>query len=100
MHCFQPIPAELFELNPFEKIGTDWMLITAEKKGKPNTMTASWGGFGVLWGKNVAYIVIFTELLRCGSANFVRRIHFAYPTRRSTSSLVRRRVWVFSPRAR
>ena len=25
------------------------------------------------------------------------RIHFAYHTRRSTSSLVRRRVWVFSP---
>ena len=44
--------------------------------------------------------IIFTELLRCGSANSVRRIHFAYPTRRSTSSLVRRRVWVSSPKAK
>ena len=34
------------------------MLITAEKEGKINTMTASWGGVGVLWGKNMvtAYI--------------------------------------------
>ena len=31
--------------------------------------------------------IIFTELLRCGSANSVRRIHFAYHTRRSTSTL-------------
>jgi len=23
-----------------------------------NTITASWGGFGVLWGKNVAFIFI------------------------------------------
>ena len=74
MHCFQPIPSELFELNPFEKIGTDWMLITAEKNGKPNTMTASWGGFGVIWGKNVAYIVVresrYTKEMIDGSDTF------------------------------
>ena len=74
MHCFQSIPSELFEINPFEKIGTDWMLITAEKKGKPNTMTASWGGFGVLWGKNVAYIVVresrYTKEMIDGSDTF------------------------------
>ena len=34
------------------------MLITAEKDGKVNTMTASWGGFGVMWDKNVAFVVI------------------------------------------
>ena len=44
--------------NPFQMIGQDWMLITAEKEGKVNTMTASWGGLGVMWGKNVAFIVI------------------------------------------
>ena len=31
--------------------------------------------------------IIFTELLRCGSANFVRRIHFAYPTRRCDATV-------------
>ncbi|WP_342664666.1 flavin reductase family protein [Succinispira mobilis] len=34
------------------------MLITAAKEGKSNTMTASWGGLGVMWGKKVAYVVI------------------------------------------
>lgn len=36
-----------------------WMLITASKPdGTVNTMTASWGGFGVMWNKEVAFIVI------------------------------------------
>ena len=43
---------------PFEMIGKDWMLITAEKDGKVNTMTASWGGMGVIWNKNVAFVFI------------------------------------------
>ena len=40
-------------LDPFSKIGQDWMLITAGKPGNFNTMTASWGQVGVLWNKNV-----------------------------------------------
>ena len=52
------------EITPFEidnamkLIGKDWMLITAAKGDKVNTMTASWGNMGVLWNKNVciAYI--------------------------------------------
>lgn len=55
---FKEIQAENFSYNPFQTIGKDWLLITAEKEGNVNTMTASWGGFGVMWGKNVAYIVI------------------------------------------
>lgn len=58
MHTFQPFPTELFETNPFTKIGKEWMLITAGSKEKVNTMTASWGGLGVLWGKNVVYIFV------------------------------------------
>ncbi|MCL1819879.1 MAG: flavin reductase [Oscillospiraceae bacterium] len=44
--------------NVFEEIGKRWMLITAEKDGKVNTMTASWGGLGIMWGLPVAYVVI------------------------------------------
>lgn len=44
--------------NAFEKIGKQWMLITASKGDKVNAMTASWGGVGVMWGKNVAYIFV------------------------------------------
>lgn len=36
-----------------------WMLITAAKPdGTVNTMTASWGGFGVMWNKEVVFVVI------------------------------------------
>ena len=52
------IQPEQFDKNAFQMIGKDWMLVTAEKDGKVNTMTASWGGAGVMWGKNVAFVVI------------------------------------------
>jgi len=58
MNKFVEIKPEELNKSPFQLIGTDWMLVTAEKDNKVNTMTASWGGFGVMWGKNVAYIVI------------------------------------------
>ena len=58
MHTFQPFPIDLLEINPFLKIGKEWALVTAGDKKKANTMTVSWGGVGVLWGKNVAYIFI------------------------------------------
>ena len=57
-HYFQPIDLELVDKSPFQLIGKDWMLVTTSKGDKVNTMTASWGGFGVMWGKDVVYIVI------------------------------------------
>ena len=51
------LPEQLNE-NPFKMIGQDWMLITAQKKDRTNMMTASWGGLGVLWGKNAATVYI------------------------------------------
>lgn len=58
MHSFQPVSVDLMECNPFEKIGKEWMLVTAGNEEKANTMTASWGGMGVMWGQNVVYVVI------------------------------------------
>lgn len=58
MHTFQPMPADMLEFNPFTKIGKEWALVTAGTRAKANTMTVSWGGVGVLWGKNVAFIFI------------------------------------------
>jgi flavin reductase (DIM6/NTAB) family NADH-FMN oxidoreductase RutF len=40
--------------NVFDLVGGQWMLITAGKMDSFNTMTASWGCFGVLWRKPVA----------------------------------------------
>ena len=47
-----------FNENVFNMIGNDWLLLTAKKDGRVNTMTASWGGLGILWNKKVAYIFI------------------------------------------
>ena len=58
-----------FEISPaaldgvFDLIGKDWMLITAKGKNEAgeqtvNTMTASWGGMGVLWQKPVAFLFV------------------------------------------
>ncbi|ELC8442816.1 flavin reductase family protein [Clostridium perfringens] len=58
MDKFIKIKNEELKESPFKLIGKDWMLITAKKDDKVNTMTASWGGLGVMWGKDVAYIVV------------------------------------------
>lgn len=58
MNNFKEIKPEMMKKNPFEAIGKDWMLITAGNQDKANTMTASWGGLGVMYGKNVAFVVI------------------------------------------
>lgn len=45
--------------NVFKAIGDEWMLITAvNSKNKVNTMTASWGGLGVLWNKPVCFCFV------------------------------------------
>ena len=44
--------------NPFELISTQWMLISAGSANSWNTMTASWGGLGVLWGAPAATIYL------------------------------------------
>ena len=46
------------DFNPFNKIGKEWMLLTAGDKDKFNTMTASWGFAGVIWGKNAVEVVV------------------------------------------
>ncbi len=55
---FKEILCSEFLYNPFTVVGKEWLLITAEKNGKVNTMTASWGGFGHMWNKDVVNIVV------------------------------------------
>ena len=58
MNNFHEISTKDLADNTFKMIGNDWMLVTAKKDNQVNTMTASWGGLGVMWGKDVAYVVI------------------------------------------
>lgn len=54
---FRKIDIQDLQINPFLSIGKDWLLITAGNE-TVNTMTASWGGLGVLWNQNVATVYI------------------------------------------
>lgn len=58
MNTIKEIRPEDLNESAFQLIGNDWMLITAKKEDKVNTMTASWGSFGIMWGKNVVSIVL------------------------------------------
>jgi len=49
---------EMLSDNVFRIINEDWMLITAGRPEKFNTMTASWGGMGILWGRKVCFCFI------------------------------------------
>lgn len=58
MSRFKEISPEEVTENPFKLIGSDWMLVTSGTKTKFNTMTASWGGVGIMWNKPVAFTFI------------------------------------------
>ena len=48
------------KFNPFNLIGGEWMLVTAGNElSGCNTMTASWGHLGCLWGHNDPTAVIY-----------------------------------------
>lgn len=50
-------PSEIPD-NPIQLIGQEWMLVTAGNAESFNTMTASWGGLGVLWSRPAAFIFV------------------------------------------
>ncbi len=52
------ISPEEINKNTFHLIDKDWMLITAGVLTDFNTMTASWGGFGILWNQAVTFIFV------------------------------------------
>lgn len=71
---WKEVSPEQWEGNVFNKIGKQWMLISAEHDDRVNAMTASWGGMGVLWNKPVAFIFVrpqrFTKPLLDASSHF------------------------------
>lgn len=51
------LPTEI-KGNLMDAIANEWMLVTAGNKNSYNTMTASWGFTGEMWGKKCAICVI------------------------------------------
>lgn len=58
MAKFKEISAFEITQNIFDLIGKDWALVTSGNADKFNTMTISWGGAGIMWGKPVAFTFI------------------------------------------
>lgn len=65
MSNFTKISPEQITDNSFKLIGKDWMLVTSADESENlsggknyNTMTASWGGVGIMWNKPVAFVFI------------------------------------------
>ena len=58
MSEFREISAKEITENPFKLIGDDWALVTGGSKENFNTMTISWGGVGIMWGKPCAFTFI------------------------------------------
>ena len=56
----QEINYKDMQFNPFNLIGGEWMFVTAgNEQSGCNTMTASWGHLGCLWGHNDPTAVIY-----------------------------------------
>lgn len=55
---FKEIKPEALTWNPFTEIGKTWFLVTAGDEEKANTMTVSWGGLGIFWGKPAATVYL------------------------------------------
>jgi len=55
---FETVDIETLTDNPWRLIGKEWMLVTAGDSASWNTMTASWGGLGVLWSLSVAFVFV------------------------------------------
>lgn len=60
LNLTQTDPSKLTD-NLIRLIASDWMLVTAGTREKFNTMTASWGGMGYLWNRNVVFVFVRPE---------------------------------------
>ena len=58
MKGYSVVPVDKMEGNVVDRISNQWMLVTAGDGEKCDTMTASWGGIGFVWGTPAATVYI------------------------------------------
>ena len=96
--AFKEVAIESLEFNPFTKISKEWMLVTAGDEKKSNTMTASWGGVGIMWGKNIATAYIRPQ--RYTKKFMDETGMYTLPVRRLQKSIKRMRICIRKRRRR
>jgi len=57
-HDLNKIEPQDIDQNVFRLIDDDWFLLSAGNTDAFNTMTASWGGMGILWNKPVVFCFV------------------------------------------
>lgn len=78
MSTFTKIDASEFSTNPFESFGKGWALVSAEKEGKVNAMTISWGTMGIMWHKPSVTIVLRPQRYTRGYVNEAERFSLSF----------------------
>lgn len=73
MESFKPIDVKTLQENVFRLMDDDWMLVTAGEPDYFNTMTASWGGMGILWERPIALAFVRPQ-------RFTRKFMDGYPS--------------------
>lgn len=58
--AFKEISLKELSVNAFTTINDEWLLICTRDcdNQRENMMTASWGGFGILWNRAVCYLFV------------------------------------------
>ncbi len=56
--AFESIDHRAISKDVWSLLSKDWMLVTAGSESKWNTMTASWGGFAVIWNLDLAIALV------------------------------------------
>ena len=70
MENFREVDVATVDENFIRVIGAEWMLVTAGDGRTCNTMTASWGMAGEMWGRHAVMVVIRPQRYTC---EFVER---------------------------
>ena len=58
---WRKITAAELKDNAFSLFRNDWMLLATGTRNEKNAMTISWGGMGVLWGRDVVTVYVSTS---------------------------------------
>lgn len=58
---FKKMELSDLQCNPFDMIGKSWYLLTSGTPEDYNTMTASWGAMGEIWGAPSFHCVVRTN---------------------------------------